>query len=595
MPPLVAGLAPITWLAIGAWSGAFIGLPVPIVVGPAVLLVGSRTRNVALLALGLALLTSALAARSVDGVVPVPSMRWEGEATLVGDPMRFGPSMRVDVRIGDRRVEAWARGAGAARLSGRLMGERVELAGRLSPPPDHAPWLVRRRITGRLSVTEVGEWRSGDPASRVANGLRRTLADGAQTMDRDTRSLYAGLLLGDQRDQGPLVADDFRGSGLTHLLAVSGQNVAFVLALVGPLLRRMRLTPRLLATIGVLAFFALVTRFEPSVMRATTMAGCAAVAVTLGREADSRRMLALAVVVLILVDPLIAGHLAFQLSVVATAGILAWSRSIARVLPGPQPLGEAVGVTVAAQVAVAPLLIPTFGGMPVSALLANVLAAPMTGPVVVWGIPAGLVAGIVGGRTAEILHWPTALMVGWISEVAGWGARLPLGEIRTPHLVLGLIASATLWLGRRRSRRLPSAVGSIVLVGALLHPALELRSGVAGVFTYEDGSRLTSGGGATVLELDIGARPDVVLEELRREGVSRVDVVIALHGGRDVAEAVSVLHQRFEPQLVLAPKGHRVPHGSVAVEGSVISVGGLDIQVRSVDRRLVVEVVPRPP
>lgn len=595
MAPGLAGLAPVTWMAAAAWTGAFVGWPVPVAVGPLLVGLGYRTKAVFLVVLGLALLASSLSARSSDGLVPVSDTRFEGEATLASDPARFGPSVRVDLQIGNHRIEAWARGPEAARLSNRLMGERIWVAGRLKPPPGDAPWLVRRRITGRLSIDHVGGWWPGDPASRAANGLRRTLAAGAESMDRDTRSLYAGLLLGDQRDQGPVVADNFRGSGLTHLLAVSGQNVAFVLVLVGPALRRMRLTPRLMATIGVLAFFALVTRFEPSVLRATTMAGCAAVAVTVGREADSRRMLALAVLVLVLVDPLIARQLAFQLSVAATLGILLWSQSISVRLPGPRPLASAVAVTVSAQVAVAPLLIPTFGGMPVSALLANVLAAPMTGPVVVWGIPAGLVAGIVGGRTAELVHLPTAFMVQWIARVAEWCALLPLGEIRLPHLVVGAVAVAAGWLGRRVRSPAPVAVAALVLTAALVQPAIVLRTDSEPMSTFGDGTRLHVADGAVVLELDTGARPDVVLEQLRRRSITRIDVVVAVHGGRDVAEVVAELRRRSEPRLVLAPPGHRVPGGSVAVEGSVISAGALEVSVQSVADRLGVEVRLAPP
>ena len=436
-------------------------------------------------------------------------------------------------------------------------------------------------------------------------------------MGFDDRALYAGLLLGDQRQQGPVAADDFRGAGLTHLLAVSGQNVAFVLVIVGPLLARLRLTPRLLATLAVLLFFALVTRFEPSVLRATAMAGCAAVAVTLGREADSRRMLGVAVVILVLVDPLIARQLAFQLSVAATVGILLLSHRIASALPGPRPLADAVAVTVAAQVAVAPILIPTFGGMPVAALIANVMAAPATGPVGVWGMPAGFVAGIVGGRLAEWLHWPTVIMVRWIAKVASIGASMPLGEVRTPHLLaIGGGVTLALAAGRRQRpaevgtdpnpnlgdvrRHRPASVGrscgALIVILTLVEPAWAIRGGSPALVTFADGSRLHRDGAAVVLELDRGARPDVLLESLRRAAVSHVDVVLARHGGRDVAEAVAVLGHRTPPRLVLAPRDHRVPGASVARAGSEVTVGGLVVQVQRVTSDSVEAVVAaRPP
>lgn len=587
--------APTTWLALAAWTGSLAGVAVPggWVTATLVGWAGWRCKRVSVLALAALLLTSTLAASAVDGLVPVEGGEHRGEVTLVSDPRFFGPSLRVDVRIGNDRIEAWARGREAARLAPRLTGERVVLAGRLAPPPPHAPWLARRHVVGRLSVSSVEGWRPGEPASRAANGLRRTLVRGSQVMDRDTRALFAGLLLGDQRDQGALVADAFVGSGLTHLLAVSGQNVAFVLVIVGPVLRRMRLGPRLVATLAVLAFFALVTRFEPSVLRATTMAGVAAMAVTFGREADSRRMLALAVTVLLVVDPFIARQLAFQLSVAATAGILLWANPIATRLPGPRSVATTVGVTVAAQAAVAPLLVPTFGGMPVAAIGANVLAAPMAGPVVTWGIPAGVLAGLLGEPVARWLHWPTAAMVSWIHMVAERFAQLPLGEVRLPHLLailggLGLVGIGWQVAVCRHLR----GVGIALCALALVHPAVALRTPDP-FLLLTDGSRVHVRGGAVVAELDLGARPDAVLEGLRRAGIGHVDVVVALHGGRDVAEAVAAIRQRHEPRLVLAPPGHRVPGGSVAVRGSVVGVGALQIVVHEVSPRLTVSVEVR--
>lgn len=586
-------LAPATWVAAGAWAGALLAAAVPggWAAGAVVAGVGLRTRRVWLLVVGALLVTSASAAAAERGLAPLAEAPYRGEVTVLSDPRTVGGALRLDVRIGRHRVEAWARGPAAARLRPRLTGERVVLTGRLTPPPAEAPWLARRHVVGRLSVAEVGEWRPGDPASRAANGLRRTLASGAEVLDHDTRGLYAGLLLGDQRDQSPVVADAFVGSGLSHLLAVSGQNVAFVLVVAGPLLRRMRLGSRLVATLAILAFFALVTRFEPSVLRATTMAGLAATAVTFGREADSRRMLALAVTTLLVVDPLIATHLAFQLSVAATTGILLWANPLAARLPGPRPVAEAIGVTVAAQAAVSPLLVPTFGGMPVAALLANVLAAPVAGPVVTWGLPAGLVAGVAGDGLAQWLHAPTSLMVGWIAGIARLGARLPLGEVRVPHLLVLGVGVLLVWGARTSLPRGPlmRALGALLVVAAVVHPAWVARRPPP-LVSLVDGTTVHVAGSAVVVELDRGARADVVLEGLRRASVRHVDVVVARHGGRDVAEAVAALRERHPPRLVLAPPGHRVPQGSVAREGSTVEVGELRVEVREVTTTLVVEV-----
>src|SRR5215217_2344162 len=84
-----------------------------------------------------------------------------------------------------------------------------------------------------------------------------------------------------------------------------GQNVLLLLAAAGPLLRRLRPVARWMATVGLIGWFVLLTRAEPSVLRAGVMAALAATAFVLGRQAEPLRLLALAVIVLLLIDPLL--------------------------------------------------------------------------------------------------------------------------------------------------------------------------------------------------------------------------------------------------------------------------------------------------
>ena len=91
-----------------------------------------------------------------------------------------------------------------------------------------------------------------------------------------------------------------------------------------------------MATLAVVGLFGVVTRFEPSVLRATVMAAIAVTAWMLGRPVSGLRTLALAVTALVLVDPMLVGVLGFQLSVAASAGILVLARPLADHLPGPR-------------------------------------------------------------------------------------------------------------------------------------------------------------------------------------------------------------------------------------------------------------------
>ena len=581
-------------LAVAAGAGAWAARPLPLLPVLAMVAVALSVRRPVLLMVAVALAASALGARSWAGLHPPALGQWSGVATLVGDPANVAGALRADVRIGGKRVEAWARGSAARALRDRLSGERVQLRGRLSPvPPDARRRLARRHIGARMTVTGASLVSAGDVPSRLANGLRRTLLRGADVLAPGSRALFAGFVLGDDRDQRPEVTDDFRASGLSHLLVVSGQNVAFVLALLGPFLDRFRLSGRLAGGVAVLVLFGILTRWEPSVLRAVAMAALTLLAAAMGRPASSLRILSLAVTGLVLVDPLLVHSLGFLLSVGACAGIALFSTRLAARLPGPRPVASAMGVTLAAQLGVMPILVPVFGGLPVAALPANLLGAPVAGPLMMWGMAAGLVAGWTGETMARLIHLPTALMIRWVAGVAHWGAAAPLGQLRLAHVVALGMAVALGVVARRRRRLGWMIVSALAGAAVALAPAVAVLrpAGVDGR-TMVPGARLWRAAGASVLVVDdLRASPEALLSTLHQADVRRVDVLVVTRPGTAAAGDVRPLLSRFKPRLVLAPAGHRLP-GDVVVPpaGSEVTAGGLTLRLVEDDRRLAVSV-----
>ncbi len=587
------GDAAVVVMALAAAGGAWASVSMALVPVVAVAVLGVVARRPVVVIVGVALAASALGARAEAGLRPPVVGPWRGTATLVGDPSYAFGGIRVDVRILGKRVEAQARGRAAARLRDRLAGEQVALAGEVRPVPDSArPYLSRRHVAARLVVSEVGRWQEGNGPSRVANAIRRTLLAGVTSLPPDRRALYAGFVLGDDRGQPVEITDDFRAAGLTHLLVVSGQNVAFVLALLSPLLRRLRLGARFGAGVVLLLLFGVLTRWEPSVLRAEAMAGLALLATTLGRPVSGLRVLGLAATALLLIDPLLVGSLGFILSVGASAGILLLAEPLAALLPGPRPLAAALGVTLAAQVGVAPVLVPVFDGLPVASLPANLLAVPVAGPLMMWGLAAGLPAGLVGGTVARIVHIPTELMVAWVAAVARWGAGLPLGRVRLPHLVALAAVVAGAFLARNRGRRramrgLAGAAVVILLVPAVAvrwPPPVDGRALVAGAHLWRRGA-------AAVLVVD-GSTTTAgrLLSALHNLDVRRLDVVVMARPGIAAARWIEPVLRRFPAGLLLAPPGHRLAGAVVPPEGSRIIVGRMAVDVVAVSPRLAVTV-----
>jgi competence protein ComEC len=548
------------------------------------------------LAVAMLLLAGGLAARAEAGLVPVRPGSFAGTATLLTDPEQATRGgLQAEVRLDDgRHVEAIARAPAAiVAFRDRAAGERVTMQGRLERSPPGSDWLRQRHIVGQLAVDEVVAWSEGSWPARAANAVRDTLQRGASVLPERQRPLFLGFVLGDTRGQSIDITDDFEGSGLTHLLAVSGENVAFMLILAGPLLRRLALRPRFVATVSVIAFFALMTRFEPSVLRASAMAAIAVTAHTLGREASRLRMLALAVAALLVMDPFLVRSVGFQLSVCASAGIVLLAPPLMRMIPGPQSLADVLAVTIAAQAGVAPILIGVFGGIPLATVPANVLAAPAAAAVMVWGVGAGLPAGLLGDGVASVLHWPTKILVGWIAGVAHWDAALPLGEIGWRHFALVVVGVVLIVASPRVRVVRPAGVALVVI--ALLAPAVSLRAAQSTSVALAPGATLWRSGGGSVLEIDGRAQISTVLEGLRRSGARQIDVVVFRTTASTAPDVIDSLRRWGSIGEVLAPDGTAIPDATPVTATSELHVGALDVIVSLEAGHVVVDVAREPP
>ena len=358
-----------------------------------------------------------------------------GWVTVMADPQPVRSATRVIVEVDGERFEWWARSRSKQqRAAGWRAGDRVLVHGTRQPLDDQRRRRVAwQHVVGEFDLEWVADTAPGSPLARASNTVRSTLERGAAAgLDARGAALFRGLVVGDDRDQPPEMIDRFRSSGLSHLTAVSGQNVAFVLAAAGPLLRGLRPLGRWFATVGLIGWFVALTRFEPSIMRAGAMAALSATAFALGRERGPTRLLCLAVIALLLVDPLLVESVGFWLSVGATAGVTGVAPWMAARLELLGPLAMPVAVTLGAQIGVSLPALLIFGGVPLVSVPANLLAVPVAGAVMLYGLPAGLLAGLVPWSAPAVLL-PCRLGVRWIDTVAALGARLEPG--RTGSLI----------------------------------------------------------------------------------------------------------------------------------------------------------------
>ena len=568
--------APPASLWMGSW---WWGVALGIGLGAA----GIASRARVLIPAGLLMLAAAAMGAQLAQLSAVTGGGFEGEVQLVGDPRWRAGALVVPFSVtidgAEHRWEGWARGPPAWRLEHAAMGERWLLKATAEPTePAGRPFLWPRHLAGTAEIRTALRLDGGSAPFRVANSLRGLVEASGESLSPRDAALLAGFVYGDDRGQLPEVVHDFRATSLTHLLAVSGSNVAFVLLLFAPLLAGLRPRVRLVAVAMLLIQFAVLTRGEPSVLRACVLATLAVGAHAVGRQASATRLLALAVILLLLVDPLLVRSVGFQLSVAATAAIVIGARRISRLLWGPPWLRLALAATLCAQAGVLPVQIAVFGSLPLVSIPANVLAGPVAGPAMVWGLVGGLVGGLAGDAVASVLHLPTKLMMGWVAGVARWGASLGWPQIEAAELTA---AAAVVGCCAGVFALAPHLFGHIA--GTLRSLAV-VAAGV-GVWAVASTHRPAPPAGPhlAVQHTDpvvvVVDRPDPAraLGRLHAAGIDRIDVLVARSASRAGREAVRALDARHDVAHVLAPAGlgGRVPHETVT---EPVVVAGLTVE-----------------
>ncbi|HET7738514.1 MAG TPA: ComEC/Rec2 family competence protein, partial [Tepidiformaceae bacterium] len=346
------------------------------------------------------------------------SVRLEGRIASDPDPGRTTTRYRVDVdRVSTGSAWLETDGAVLATLSQYASldyGATVTVEGELELPPrvdtfDYRGYLERQGIVASLlfpAVDVLSEPSPRDLQSRLARS-RLALDDSLQrALPEPHASLAGGIAFGRDGNLPDALYDDFRASGLAHLVAVSGSNVMLVaaasFALLRPALGRKRAVWPV--AFAVLAYLA-IAGFSPSVLRAGLMAGVFLFGAAIGRPSSGLAALAAAVIALLLIAPSLALDLGFQLSASATAGLIAagpWVRELLERALRRIPLGGAVpawvtevaALSLCASVATFPISWVAFGEVSLVGPIANIAVTPFL-VFAFWSSIATALAGIV--------------------------------------------------------------------------------------------------------------------------------------------------------------------------------------------------------
>ncbi len=429
---------------------------------------------------------------------------------------------------------------------------------------------------------------SAFPSSQALTDLKSAFLSSLGQIS-DPEALVAGLAIGERDLLSEPAQDAMRDVSLTHLVAVSGANLAIVMGAVWFLLGHLGLSRnlRFLFSGAALVGYILLVGPEASVIRAGAMAFAVLIAMALGRGSNPLHALALAVVCLLLIDQNLATDLGFALSVVATTGLLIGANPIAQRLSFlPTPLALALGAGVAAQVFTLPVMVLIQSGFPVFGIVANLVVEPVVAPVTVLGILSVLFVPF-SEPLSNLAAFVASFGTNWILEVAKFFSSFPQTRL---HLVGGLVGQALLWVlvvllaiavsTQGKIRRFAHASLGIVLVLILFLSSADVVRHQRVLANWDLISCDVGQGDAVLIKsldfvalIDVGKDPKLIGECLAQAGVFELELLILTHYDLDHVGGISGLEQVSIAQVLVS--GFEDDRPVVGVVGDFLASKGV--------------------
>ncbi len=312
-------------------------------------------------------------------------------------------------------------------------GEEIVVGGTLQHIPgrrnpggfDYRRYLAGQGVSAMLTVS-YGDVRitgneRGSPLVKAGLDFRdKIIRSINKNLPKQQAGLMCAMLIGSRDGLSEPVEECFSIAGLTHIMAVSGANVAFIIMPVLFILKRIRIRRNAANIITglIITFFLFITGFEPSVIRAVIMAVIMLTGQILHREADALTSLAFSCIVMLLINPFFIFNCGFQLSYAATLSLVTLSPvikkrldAISQIITGwtlPRFISGLAASTIAAQLGVLPVIINSFNRISIMSLIANLAVLPVLEGITICGAAMVL--------TAQICEW-FSMLIGYVANV----------------------------------------------------------------------------------------------------------------------------------------------------------------------------------
>ena len=431
-----------------------------------------------------------------------------------------------------------------------------------------------------LLAYQDGETVSISPGQKQAKHMpaiwrSKLIASIDSCFSKDTAGFAKALLLGDKSDIEYKTSTDFKVSGISHVVAVSGLHVSILFGFIQLLAGKKRLLTALIGIPAIFAFTA-VSGFTPSVVRAGIMQILMLLAMLLDKEYDRPTSLAFAVLCMLTVNPLVITSVSFQLSVSCMVGIFMFSEKIRNWLMDEKRLGKrkgkvtawfacTVSVTLGAMVCTTPLVAIYFGCVSLIGVLTNLLVLWVI-TYIFYGIMLTCAVSFLSSTFATGIGWCISWLIRYVLRIVHILAQIPFAAVysKSIYMIVWLVFCYGLLgvflISKKRSVAIYSSIVALGLCICLclswIEPmldscrvtVLDVGQGQCVILQSEGKTFLVDCGGS----YDVDAA-DMALETLLSQGINQIDGIVLSHYDKDHIGGVTYLLERIGTRSLFLP------------------------------------------
>ena len=443
---------------------------------------------------------------------------------------------------------------------------------------DYKRYLKSKKIIATIldvENVEILDVNKANTAENIFNSVRNNIKKIMyKLLPKDARELAIGMMIGDKEELDANITENFKNSNLTHMLAVSGAHISYVILGLNLMLKKTSNRFRKIFIICFLIFFVGVTDFTPSVQRASIMAILLLISTMLYRSQDTYTSIAFSGLVILIINPYSFFDVGFQLSFGGTIGIvLMYNNLIKRFKTNGKLKGyivSSVCVSVCANLIIIPIMAFNFNTVSLTFWISNLLAGPFLGVIIILGFCVYLLSFVIF-PVAKIISIPLKYLIYILLIIVKYCSKIPFSSItiRTPYIFEIFIYYIVLYLVFNYAKIKPYFKKLVVIIliailianscihvqnhGKMIIYFIDVGQGDSTLIrTAKNKTILIDGGGSENSSFDVGEK--TLLPYLLDRKITVLDYVVISHFDTDHCGGILYLMEHLKVKNIIISK-----------------------------------------